>query len=528
MKKGLTGWLVFIIIIAGIVAGLFIKDESSGTKSDNTDKKHQEISGTEPDTTDKKYIEISGTEPDSTDKKYKETGVNVKDLGVLPNDGVDRTELFQSILDNNRNVFIPKGEYTISSGKYRNGDGSVWWGLKVPSNTHIHFEDGAILRFKDNMPLWSRLLAIYKVENVQITGHLEIDGNSDSVTNGNEHMANLHIESSKNVYIESVNSHDSYGDNIFVGGTEADPSENIRMDYVKGVRAGRKNYVIHYVNNLYVKRAILDNSKGNSTNGWTGANSIDLEPDNYTGKTRFYQRFDYVSTYGKGNDFTVGTSSLNAKNWILDIGTLDVHRMKSKNTSADNVLYSNAVTAKIDKLNILVPTGENAVPIKLLYSAIWDVRELTIQGGNQYGISLQYSGNEKPSLVVKKLKMNDVRGYGIRNEGGDVNIGTFVARNVSGRVFHNFSTSPDSEVNVDSLTAYDSGGTEIIKVSSLLTNPVQMNIGTLKVFDTKVRRLIYIETGSAADGLTIGKIHNPSKIMEFAYASGLAKKYYRY
>jgi hypothetical protein len=497
MKMKLMGLFVFLLI-AVIVIGLLIKNESA---------------------------EI---EPNYKDKKYKEIGVNVTDMGVLPNDGVDRTELFQSILENNRHIIVPKGVYTISSGKYRNGDGKVWWGLKVPSNTHIHFEDGAILRFKDNMPSWSRALAIYKVRNVEITGHFEIDGNSNSVTNGNEHMANLHIESSKNVYIQSVYSHDSYGDNIFVGGTEADPSENVRMDYVKGVRAGRKNYVIHYVNNLYVKRAILDNSKGNAEKGWTGANSMDLEPDNYSGATQFYQRFDYVSTYGKGNDFTVGTSSQNAKNWILDIGTLDVHRMASNNTSPDNVIYSNAITAKIDKLNIFVPKGENAVPIKLLYSAKWDIEKLTIKGGQKYGISLQYAAKEKPTLVVKDLKMNDVNGYGVRNEGGDVFISKFAARNVSDRVLQNYSTSSESEVSIDRLLAYDSGVSELVKVSSYLTNPVKMNIESLKVIDNrpaKVARLIYIETGAAAEGVTIGEIDNPSKIKEFAYANGLANKH---
>lgn len=439
--------------------------------------------------------------------------VSVYDYGVIGNGTTDDTvKLRLAITDainKKKTLYVPKATYLVSPDQVRVPGSTDGWCLDIPSNASIHFEPGAVFKLIANAPAWSRIIRMQDVSNIRFTGHLELDGQCLTVTAGNEHMHNLFLFNAKRVYIESVYSHDSYGDNIFVGGDEVDFSQDVQIDYFKGFKAGRKNFVIHYVDQLHVKTAIMDNSTGNSDMGWTGGNSIDLEPDAFEGTKQFYQRFDYISTYGTGNDFTVGVE--NGEKWIIDIGTFDV---RSMNVGNEEVLLSYGLTMHIDKLNML-KAANNDCGLKLMYDARWTVNEIVIDGGGSsgYGIECYMSFDIKPKLSVNRLIIKN-GGSGLKSWGADVFIGNFYAENIQYAVVELNSTAEMIAV-FDHIHTVNCSGWDILNFN-VLDGPLHANVKNVVTFDDRLtgtpQCVLRLENDGATLGTSVGSIHKPSII----------------
>lgn len=455
----------------------------------------------------------------------KEKGINLEEYGVKGDGVTDDTENFQLAIDDavrkKKILIIPAKTYKVSPLKYRETDSSDWWCLRIPSESQIYFEEGAIIKLVDDAPEWTRVFVMDGVSNINIYGNLEIDGSAETVTNGNEHMAGIFIYDSKNVFIESAYSHNCYGDNLFIGGLENQYSENIKIKYFKGVIAGRKNLVIHYVDKLHIETAILDNSKGGVDGKWTGENSLDLEPDDYLGKKKFYQRIDYLSTYGKGNDFTIGTKKKFAKKWVLDIGDFTVILMDGSIQG----LLSYACTVKIDKLIIQSSNQNNDIGIKLSYSAFWEIKEAYFIGGKGHAIFAKEEKGEKPNLILGKVFISKPEGKGIELWGSDAKIDYLEINTIKERGIKIFATNKQ-EVEIKSLLTRNSGREEIVSVSDYGFEPI-VRINKISVSDNRLRQvknIIYLDTQKAVEGFEIESIQNYDKINVFSYGPTVTRK----
>jgi len=455
----------------------------------------------------------------------KENGISLEEYGVKGDGITDDTENFQIAIDDavkkKKILIVPANTYKVSPLKYRNPDFSDWGCLYIPSEAQIYFEKGAVLKLVDNAPDWSRVIVISGVSNVEIYGHLEVDGNAETVKNGNEHMAGIFIYDSRNIFIESAYSHDSYGDNLFIGGLEENYSDNVKVNYFKGVTAGRKNLVIHYVDNLHIGTAVLDNSQGGVGGNWTGENSLDLEPDDYAGKKSFYQRIDYLSTYGKGNDFTVGTKKKLAKKWVLDIGNFNVVLMDGSIEG----LISYAITVKINKLFIKSSSKNEDVGINLSYAAIWEINEAYFVDGRDYAIRARMEGGEKPSLKLGDIFISRPSGKGIELWGADAKIDYLEANTIDSEVMNIFSTY-DQQVTIQKLITRNSGQEEIIYVSDNGNKPI-VKVGELSVSDdrtNKAHQIIYLDTQKAVDGFEITNIRNFDNLSVVSFGPSVTNK----
>jgi len=457
--------------------------------------------------------------------------VNVLNQGAVGNGKTDDTVKIQNAIDTataeGKTVYFPAKTYLVSPKKARESSSSDWWCLRIPSNAKLYFQPGAVLRLMNNAPEWTRVLVLNNVSDVQIQGLVEIDGRCSTVKAGNEHMAGIFLYSANNVSIEAAYSHDAYGDNIFVGGTEAAPSTNIDIGTFRGVTAGRKNFVIHYVDKLHVQTAILDNSRGGAPN-FKGANSLDLEPDNYTGRNTFSQRFDYLSTYGTGNDFTVGMTRDFAEKWVLDVGTFDVKTIGASSTVDGNspAMQMYAVTLRVSELTIRTLDNLSNIGVQMLYGGVLEASTAFIEGGIGMALDLRASAGEKPSVSIKSLTVSRPLGGGITAWGADVHIGRYETQQLKDQAINIYATAPHI-VKINEMQCVDSSSNQVILVSTYNTNKSVLDIDTITVTDnrsSKAKRIFEFTTETAMDGTRVGSINNPQNIAEWGTTSGNFKE----
>lgn len=445
-------------------------------------------------------------------------GINIEEYGVRGDGITDETEKMQhAIVDaarKNQVLIVPAKTYVVSPLKYREPTSSDWWCLALPKNAKIYFEPGAVIKLVDDAPDWTRIIVISEVSNVNLYGHIQVDGSADKVTSGNEHMHGIYIYDAKDIFIESAHSYNSYGDNLFIGGTEEHHSENITIEFYKGVTAGRKNLVIHYVDNLLIHKAILDNTKGGVGNNWSGENSLDLEPDDFTGNHRFYQRIDDLTTYGKGNDFTVGIDKRLAEKWVLDIGNFHVTLMEGPETG----IISYAATVNINKLWVTSHPESHGSGLNLSYGANWVIDEGFFLNGWGYAISAKASGGEHPTLRLGKIYISRPHGAGVELWGAAAIIEHLEINDTGGRALNILSTT-HQEVEVKNFTIKNSGESELIYVSDYGYEP-HVRISDLVITDNRNKQIgsvVHLETKRSVEGFEIENITYPINLKKYSF-----------
>lgn len=456
--------------------------------------------------------------------------VNVRSFGAKGNGIQDDTVAIQNAINaggaGHKVIIFPSGIYKVSSGHMRNPSNNEWWCVRVPTGANLYFEPGATLVLASNPPSDTRVLVIFNASNITISGYLEINGSASTVkTSVNDQLHGLFISSSQNVWIESVYSHDCYGDNIFVGGTEDNPSINVQIGYARCETAGRKNFVIHFVDQLHVNRAVLNNSRGGAPR-FTGANSLDLEPDEFRGTRSFYQRFESITTIGYGNDLSAGLTDAIAKLWTLDIGSLD---MRVSGT-AEPAILSYGLTLKISHLSIVSIDHKTAYGLQTLYSQFIDIAAARFDGIGGPAIYSAFSNGGKPRLRIGSLEIfgsGSGLASGVRIDGGDLYVGTINAQDLIGNTLQVFTTENNTMTTVDNMIVRNSGTNQVVLVSSYGTTKPSLHLNNVAVFDTrsvKVKRILEFETLVAMQGTSLSTLYNPYSITEWFSTYGSFKK----
>ncbi|WP_339286928.1 glycosyl hydrolase family 28-related protein [Paenibacillus sp. FSL E2-0201] len=457
--------------------------------------------------------------------------VNVRSYGATGNGTKDDTIAIQNAINagnaKRKVIIFPPGVYKVSSGRMRNPSSLEWWCLRIPTGTNLSFEPGSKLSLASNPPSDTRVLVILNASDITITGDLEIDGSASTVkTNVNDQLHGLFISSSQNISIESVYSHDCYGDNIFIGGTEAIPSVNVQIGYARCETAGRKNFVIHFVDQLHVNSAVLNNSRGGAPS-FTGANSLDLEPDEFKGTRSFYQRFDSLTTTGFGNDLSAGLTDEIARLWTLDIGSLDMR----VSGSASPAILSYGLTLKISNLFIRSTDHKASYGLQTIYSQFIDIASASFDGIGGPAIFAAFNAaGGKPRLHIGSLGVygsGSSLASGVRIDGGDLYVGTMDAQDLVGSSLYLFATQSDTMVTVDNMIVRNSGTNQVVLVSSYGSAKPFLRLNNVAVFDTrsvKVKRILEFETLVAMQGTSLGTVYNPYAITEWFSTYGNFKR----
>lgn len=449
--------------------------------------------------------------------------------GLNPGGLIDDSTALQTHIDAavaaNKMLWVPAGTYLIAP----HAEGVDQVCLHIRTNSTIYFEPGTKFVLGAEQPDWTRMMHIDNAQNVKLLGAFELDGNWAATALGNEHMAGLFIFNSQHVYIENVYSHHHWGDNIFVGGTLIDPSVDVFIHTCRTLTAGRKNFVIHYVDQLHVVNAIMDNRNGGAPHqgaGYTlggGIASLDVEPDAFDGSRPFYQRMDYVSITGEGIDMTVGTGFTAASQWVLDIGTLDMRIYQAKAQFAAIISYG--ITFRCDNCYIrnMNPIASNKA-IDILYSCVWDVKNMYVENYRDWVMTMGAVSTDVPHINIDRFKIDGRAQAGsraIQNWGGNLSIGFLQVQNVAGVTYESLATTEVSTNFVDNVWITNSGSSTSAAffLSSFGTGVrSDLRIGAITVRDTrgasKVGRIFEYETQAAMDGVMVGNVINPNSVIE--------------
>lgn len=154
--------------------------------------------------------------------------------------------------------------------------------IKVPSNVHIIFEDGVVIRAKKGAfkGVYDALFDINTKKNVRLTGKGKVlfimnkkDYQDPKQYKHAEWRHTVNIWNCDGVTVENITMRDSGGDGVYVGSKSC---KNVVLKDLNCINHHRQGISITGVQNLYVK-----NCKFNDTIGTAPECGLDLEP-NYT------------------------------------------------------------------------------------------------------------------------------------------------------------------------------------------------------------------------------------------------------
>ncbi|MGM0904265.1 MAG: BppU family phage baseplate upper protein [Bacillota bacterium] len=457
-----------------------------------------------------------------TTSDLKSRGINIMklDFGVKQDGTNTSTALYNALKyckDNNYSARIPAGTYTIGTNSISGTTSTNC--LPIPSGLTVYIEQGAIFKLINDAPAWSRV--IVPEDNVKIYGELVIDGSADTITSGNEHMAGLFTYGRENVYIQRISAYNCYGDNVQISGTGDDPSLNIKIDFMKCRKAGRKNLVLEASNNVHIGTAILDNTTGNVSNGWQGGNSLDIEPFSLNGHI-MHNRIDHLETIGTGNDFTSGTTESAADNCILDIGTFIQKR---------GIFLCYSLTLNIDNAYFYEDVAVDSDAIRLMYGSKINIGNAHFDSFGGYVIKAEASSGYRPRVVIDKMTIRNTRSLTpvspvIYWRGSSIKINHLDLESISKQIINSQMTT-SSELYIGTLTAKNCGeaGKTLIYLDSYNSNKGSTHIDALIVRDSRSAELLpshilEFQDTIAMQNCKISHIHNPNNIPLFKSSLG--------
>lgn len=457
--------------------------------------------------------------------------------------------------------------------------------ISLGSNAHILAEAGSTIKGANGLQSWTRIVSAVGANKIVILGVLRVDGNvANKGAAHNEHMHGVFLFDCTEFYIEAIDSRNTRGDNVYIGGTDNSTGcANSFIGRIIGRTAGRKNLACQAFNACHIGSADLDNTSGGigaympapsvglsvpksagvyaSDTGFpmlntTGAaivltgtsqaslagqgfivdqtdkHCLDVEPDAFSGATRNQMRIDYVRARGSGVDFTAGTTFTQANAMVVNFGEIDMAVVPSPGVP---VWVQNAITINVGVLSIngLTPTCPTS---PIYYAARLNVGRMVVNGASPpggYAFLVSQVGNNVPRIEIGTID-GVITGSGFEVRDSDFEIGncrvtcsavTFWARGLSS------TAGVEVRCIIKRLELDNSGDPAGANYAGLLTksgsNIARLDIDHVVFRDsraTKLARIIYCQTG-AARGLSIGRQDNETTVATVAWEG--TDKFYR-
>jgi hypothetical protein len=368
--------------------------------------------------------------------------INAADFGVVANGTTDDGPALRLALaagvSLGRPVALPKTTASILVSydpASSLGGGLYAYSILVPSGTRL-ITNGATIKAANGITSWNRVVTFENQSNIVVEGVLRVDANAaNRGTPVNEHMHGVYFYDSSDIRIpDGIDSQNAVGDNIYVGGTSNTVgTTRVWIGDVYCKTAGRKNFVSQCSRDVFIGNCLFDNISGGSAVGGaadtTECNSLDIEPDSFTGAVPNDITFGNIVTYGSGNDFTSGTTATQADAWVLRFKSLTSY-ITPKATVAPWV--QNAITIIGEEVKISGITSTSA-QISIAYAARLLIRDVEITGSNTDAmVMVANTGGNVPVVRIGTLRLTNTNaaststaGAGLNNDGGIVDIGDF-------------------------------------------------------------------------------------------------------
>lgn len=457
---------------------------------------------------------------------------DIREFGVVF-DGTDESAKLRTALAAGVPLYFPANKTIVvgidPSSAFNDGGNTRYTRcIGVPSNSDLMFGPNFTIKGANGLQNWTRVVVFENVSNIKIHGTLRVDANVQNVgTPNNEHMHAIFLWNVTNFEADTLHGLNSRGDNVFIGGSnETTFSDNIRIRTVLGNTAGRKNLVIHMVDNLFINYANLNNESGGAAlyggvPDDSDKHSLDVEPDAFTGSRIFRQYISELRTRGQGNDFTAGTTPTQADRWVLTIGNL-YHR-NTGNTTVRTWIHYGITINVLGDMELVDCFGADET-LYLLYAARLNVAgRIKINGScptaSKAMIAAYASGGNAntPILKAKEIDVSCSQGGGLFLRSCSLDVGTLrVACPAYAFIFgDNVSAAANKALfNVGRLVTTDTGGTYVGYLDTPVTPAPYVTIGEVHVVDTrgtKATALFQLDSGNALN-FVVSEIRETSGI----------------
>lgn len=444
--------------------------------------------------------------------------IDIRYFGILL-DGTDEGDKLRTALASGSPLYFPPNK-TITVGVDPASafiDGSTTRYSRcigIPSHADLMFGPNFTIKGVDGLQSWTRVVVAENVGNIKIHGTLKVDANVQNVgTPNNEHMHAIYLWNVTNLEADTLYGLNSRGDSVFIGGSdEVTFSDNIRIRTVLGSTAGRKNLVIHMVDNLIIDYANLNNELGGAelyggVADDTDKHSLDVEPDAFTGSRVFRQYIGELRTRGQGNDFTAGTTPTQAQRWILTLG--NVYHRNTGNSVVRSWLQYGVTINVLGDLDLSDCFGADET-LLLQYAARLHVTgRIRLNGScltaSKAMIAAYASGGNAntPSIKAREIEITSSNGGGLFLRSCSVDVGTL---NTSCPAYSfifgdNVSTAENKAMfKVGRLVTKDTGSTYVGYIDTPVLAAPYISIGEVFVTDnrqTKASSIFLVDSGNS-------------------------------
>ncbi|MEK5181728.1 right-handed parallel beta-helix repeat-containing protein [Paenibacillus odorifer] len=223
-----------------------------------------------------------------TKSQLKDIELNVKTFGAIEN--TDSTAAIQAALNAGLKVKIPSGTYLIN-------------GLTplVPrNNSKIFLDDDTVLKVMPNDSPGYQVFLIRNKKNIEINGGtIQGDRYVHTPSGGlDEGGHGIQIQSSSNIKVSNLKTHEFWGDGIYIGSTVVDgvdtTSKHIKFENVVSDSNRRQGLSL-----VGVEDSIFTNCVFTNTSGTAPQAGIDLEPNDSINSPN--RRVTFISCKSSGN-----------------------------------------------------------------------------------------------------------------------------------------------------------------------------------------------------------------------------------
>ncbi|EMT2447116.1 right-handed parallel beta-helix repeat-containing protein [Acinetobacter baumannii] len=208
-------------------------------------------------------------------------------------ENTDITEYVNSLIEQNKTVTIPAGNYLVSATK----------SIQLKDNSTLKLSPNTVLNVIPTSSGSYRVFKIRNVKNVNISGGKIIGDKYTHLGKTGEWGMGVEIRDSQNISISNMSIDKMWGDAIYIGTDGKNSTYNIKLSNIEMDDNRRQGLTIISVDTLHAR-----NLRATNTNGAKPSGGIDIEPNNGTGIVKNIILEDIVTLNNAGPGIQIGLS----------------------------------------------------------------------------------------------------------------------------------------------------------------------------------------------------------------------------
>lgn len=224
-------------------------------------------------------------------------------------ENTDITSYVNSLIQKNRTVTIPSGNYRVDATK----------SIKLKDGTQLRMSPDTKLHVIPNSNESYRVFIVKDVKNVSISGGEIIGDKYSHLGKSGEWGMGIEIRDSQNINISNISIDKMWGDAMYVGTSGKNTTYNINLNNIEMNDNRRQGLTIISADTLNAK-----NIKARNTSGASPSSGIDIEPNDGSKVLKNITLDSIATSNNAGPGIQIGLSRYNNSNTPISI-TIENH-----------------------------------------------------------------------------------------------------------------------------------------------------------------------------------------------------------